>query len=54
MKTREERRTDPEVVREKARKQGTPEPAIPRGRKPDTAMCEDRDRPGMVDKSEDC
>ncbi|RDW13744.1 hypothetical protein [Paracoccus thiocyanatus] len=29
-------------------------PAVPRGHKPDTAMCEDRDRPGIVDKSEDC
>lgn len=30
------------------------EPVIPGGRKPDTAMCEDRDKPGIVDKAEDC
>lgn len=29
-------------------------PAVPGGRKPDTAMCEHEDRPGIVDKSEDC
>lgn len=54
MKTEEEKRVEPEVVREKAARQGTPEPSIPGGRKPDTAMCEDRNRPGIVDKSEDC
>lgn len=30
------------------------EPSIPRGRNPDSAMCEDRDRPGQIDKSNDC
>lgn len=29
-------------------------PVIPGGRKPDTAMCEHKDRPGRVDKTEDC
>ncbi|MFG6083937.1 hypothetical protein ACEUZ9_000172 [Paracoccus litorisediminis] len=29
-------------------------PAKPRGAKPNSAMCEDRSKPGMVDKNEDC
>lgn len=29
-------------------------PSVPRGAKPNTAMCEDRTKPGMVDKGEDC
>ena len=41
-----------------ARQKGMPQhddkPVIPGGRKPDTAMCEDKDRPGMIDKDEDC
>lgn len=40
-------------------KKGDPEtgekwPAEPRGAKPNSAMCEDSSKPGMVDKSEDC
>ncbi|VDC31514.1 hypothetical protein [Pseudogemmobacter humi] len=53
-KTPEQRRVEPGVVREKARRQNDPEPSIPRGRNPDSAMCEDRDRPGMIDKDNDC
>ena len=29
-------------------------PVVPGGRKPDTAMCENRNQPGMIDKNEDC
>lgn len=29
-------------------------PVVTGGRKPDTAMCESRNKPGIVDKSEDC
>lgn len=29
-------------------------PAKHRGAKPNTAVCEDRSKPGIVDKSEDC
>lgn len=29
-------------------------PSVPGGAKPDTAMCEDKAKPGIVDKSEDC
>lgn len=29
-------------------------PPEPGGAKPNTAMCEDRNNPGMVDKGEDC
>ena len=34
--------------------QGKSWPSRPGGAKPDTAMCENRDRPGFVDKDEDC
>lgn len=44
----------PEEVQRAAEAQGTDEPSIPRGRNPDSAMCEDRDRPGHIDKSNDC
>ncbi len=29
-------------------------PSKPRGAKSDTAMCENRGKPGMIDKNEDC
>ncbi|WP_134681634.1 hypothetical protein [Paracoccus ravus] len=29
-------------------------PAKPGGAKPGSAMCEDRTKPGMIDKNEDC
>ncbi|RJL21542.1 hypothetical protein [Paracoccus siganidrum] len=29
-------------------------PVKPGGQKPDTAMCENRRHPGMIDKNEDC
>lgn len=32
----------------------TDRPVKPGGRKPDTAMCENRRHPGMIDKNEDC
>jgi hypothetical protein len=52
--TREQRRVTPEEVRRHAIAQGTDEPSIPRGRNPDSAMCEDRAHPGRIDKSNDC
>jgi|EBPBio282013_DNA_FD.fasta_scaffold199426_2 hypothetical protein len=52
--TREQRRVTPEAVRKHAIAQGTDKPSIPGGRNPDTAMCEDRDRPGFIDKDNDC
>lgn len=52
--TREQERVLPENVARHARAQGTDKPAIPGGRNPDTAMCEDRDHPGRIDKSNDC
>lgn len=52
--TREQRRVSaPEVARHAAA-QGTDTPAIPRGRNPDSAMCEDRSQPGRIDKGNDC
>ena len=41
-------------AKQKDIRQDADNPVEPDGRKPDTAMCENRDRPGMVDKSEDC
>lgn len=52
--TPEQKRVTPEEVRKHAIAQGTDEPSIPRGRNPDTAMCEDRDHPGRIDKENDC
>jgi hypothetical protein len=52
--TREQRRVRPAEVRRHALAQGTDDPAIPRGRNPDSAMCEDSDHPGMIDKDNDC
>lgn len=52
--TREQQRVTPEEVRKHAIAQGTDKPSIPRGRNPDTAMCEDRDHPGRIDKENDC
>ncbi len=54
MKTPEEKRVAPEEIREKALRQQTDKPSIPGGRNPDTAMCEDRDHPGRIDKTNDC
>lgn len=44
----------PDNVARDAKAQGTDKPSIPGGRNPDTAMCEDRDHPGRIDKSNDC
>lgn len=52
--TPEQKRVTPEEVRKHAIAQGTDKPSIPRGRNPDSAMCEDRAHPGMIDKSNDC
>lgn len=52
--TREERRVTPAEVARHATAQGTDSPAIPRGRNPDSAMCEDRQHPGRIDKGNDC
>lgn len=52
--SREQQRVQPENVARHAQAQDTDEPSIPRGRNPDTAMCEDRDHPGRIDKSNDC
>lgn len=52
--TPEEQRVAPDAVRRHAEAQGTAKPAIPGGRTPDTAMCEDRDHPGRIDKTNDC
>ncbi len=52
--TLEQKRVRPEEVRKHAIAQGTDEPSIPRGRNPDSAMCEDRNHPGRIDKENDC
>ena len=52
--TREQKRVTPEEVRRHAIAQGTDEPSIPRGRNPDSAMCEDRAHPGRIDKDNEC
>ena len=52
-KTPEEERLAPERLREKARRQETDDPAVPRGNRPG-AMCEDVNRPGFIDKTNDC
>lgn len=52
--TPEQQRVTPEEVRKHAIAQGTDKPSIPRGRNPDTAMCEDRDHPYRIDKENDC
>lgn len=41
-------------ARDKPRAQDSANPAVPGGRKPDSAMCEDKDHPGRIDKSNDC
>ncbi|MGP9804813.1 hypothetical protein [Paracoccus sp. NSM] len=33
---------------------GDASPAIPGGNRPDAAPCENRDKPGMIDKDSDC
>lgn len=52
--TPEEERVRPGKVARHAQAQGTDKPAIPGGRNPDGAMCEDRDHPGRIDKGNDC
>lgn len=52
--TPEHDRITPDKLREKARRQGTDDPAVPRGRRPDSALCEDTGRPGFIDKTTDC
>jgi hypothetical protein len=52
--TSQQKRVAPQEVRRHARNQQTDEPSIPRGRNPDSAMCEDRDRAGRIDKGNDC
>lgn len=52
--TREQRRVAPPVVARHAAAQDSDTPAIPGGRHPDRAMCEDRNRPGYIDKADDC
>lgn len=52
--TPEQQRVAPDDLRRHALAQGTDKPAIPGGRNPDSAMCEDRARPGQIDKSNDC
>lgn len=52
--TPEQQRVTTKEVRNHAINQGTDDPSIPRGRNPDTAMCEDRDNPGLIDKDNDC
>ncbi|MCV2448030.1 hypothetical protein [Paracoccus sp. DMF] len=44
----------PEEFLEADPERGKEWPAKPRGAKPNTAMCEDRSKPGIVDKGEDC
>lgn len=52
--TPEQKRVAPDELRKHAIAQGTDQPSSPRGRNPDSAMCEDHNRPGMIDKSNDC
>jgi hypothetical protein len=51
--TREQKRVAPQVARRHARNQQTDEPTNARGRNPDSAMCEERYRPGRTDKGID-
>ncbi|MDO9638423.1 MAG: hypothetical protein Q7J44_07750 [Pseudotabrizicola sp.] len=53
-RTPEEKGVAPDTLREKAKAQDSDKPAIPGGRNPDSAMCEDKVHPGRIDKSNDC
>ncbi len=52
--TLEQKEVTPEALAKHADAQGTDEPSVPRGRNRDSAMCEDRDHPGRIDKGNDC